>query len=98
MLRAAAWAEYLESHARRIYAVAANPDLPAAHALLARLRELPDPFTPKLVYDKGWHRLDRESTRKAIDLLTEHHWLRIERVDTGGRPSLICHVNPWIRR
>src|SRR5262245_25833128 len=36
--RAAAWAEYLESHAKRVYASATNPPLSVAHILARHLR------------------------------------------------------------
>jgi hypothetical protein len=97
MIRAAGWAEYFETHMRRVYAAAANPDLPAAHALIARLTELPASFTAKAVYDKHWQRLDRDGTNRAIALLSEYDWLRVNRIETGGRPTLICQVNPRIR-
>lgn len=96
VIRATAWGEYLESHARRVYSVASRPELFAARALVQHLRDLPNPFRPKNVYDKGWQHLDRDSTSKAIDLLEDLNWLRTARVDTGGRPSVICRVNPEV--
>ena len=100
MLRAAAWAEYLETHARRVYAAATQGDLLAARALADKIRagRLPDPFRPRDVYRQDWQHLDADGSRCAIEILEEHHWLRAELVQTGGRPSLICRLNPRIRR
>ena len=56
-----------------------------------------DQFTERNVYVRHWARLDREGAKKAIELLVEHDWLRVERIETGGRPSYLCHVNPRSR-
>lgn len=96
MLQAAGWCEYLESHARRLYGAAVAPEATAARLLAAKLAELPDPFTPKQVYDRGWSGLDRERVELAAGELEERGWLRLERVNPGkrGRPSVRYHVNP----
>jgi putative DNA primase/helicase len=97
-LRAIAWAEYLESHARRLYGLAVDPGLNAAHALAVRLRagEVPNPFTVREVYRKGWSGLtDREATQAAIDYLVDHHWLTpCASRESYGRPSPTYRVNP----
>src|SRR5215208_7649717 len=38
-IQAAAWCEYLETHARRLYSSAANPAMEGARALLDRIRK-----------------------------------------------------------
>ena len=96
LIKACAWGEYLESHARRIYAAGTAPDLHVAHALLEKIRQerLTSPFKPRDVYRKGWAALDKEGAHKAIEVLTEYGWLNSKQVETGGRPSIICHINP----
>lgn len=51
------WCEYLESHARRIYATAASPEQEAAVKLAEKIKavSLPNPFTTRDVERKGWH-------------------------------------------
>jgi putative DNA primase/helicase len=99
MLRAAAWAEFLETHARRVYAEALNPGAGAAVELARRIRsrDLPETFTPRDVYRNCWHGLDRAPALAAIDRLEALGWLNVEETQTGGRPSTICTVNPRVR-
>jgi putative DNA primase/helicase len=96
MIRASAWSDYLESHARRVFADALAPDVVPATTLAYRVLagELGNVFTPKDVYRNHWQSLDRLSTEKAIEYLEDLDWLLIETRKTGGRPSVICKVNP----
>jgi hypothetical protein len=76
---AAAWCEYLESHARRVYGLAANRGKSAAYELSRRIRkgELKDGFTARGVYRKQWSLLtDKETVYMALDELVETGWLR----------------------
>lgn len=95
------WCKYLESHARRIYAMAESPEHEAAVRLADKIKAkaLPSPFTCKAVYDKGWHGLkDRHDVDAACNILIEENWLNMERKPaTGnrGRPPLPeYHINP----
>jgi putative DNA primase/helicase len=90
LLRAIAFSEYLESHARRIYSHATRPDIDAAKALLKRLAggKLTAPFKTRDVYIKGWTGLETpQKAQAAIDLLREYNHLNEYEVDTGGRPT-----------
>lgn len=96
------WCEYLESHARRIYAMAESPEHEAAVRLADKIKAgtVPSPFTAKTVYDKGWHGLkDKEEVQAACDVLIEENWLMMTRKQigkSGGRPPLPeYHVNPF---
>ncbi|MBU2285557.1 MAG: DUF3987 domain-containing protein, partial [Gammaproteobacteria bacterium] len=55
-MRAAAWCQYLEGHARRIYALVETAKISTARTLGRRLREgkLQDGFTARDVVRKGW--------------------------------------------
>ena len=98
--RALAWAEYLESHARRIYDAVIRADLCAARALGERIRpaHLPSPFGPRDVYRPGWSGLaTRDAASAAVAVLVDLDWLRVEDVGAGtggGRPTVRYHVNP----
>ena len=97
LVRACAWAEYLESHARRLYGAQTLGEIEAARELLRRLRrgDLPQPFTLRDVYRPCWRLLDRDGAAAAVQLLMDHDWLRCERdADTGGRPSLRYVAHP----
>lgn len=90
LLRAIAFSEYLESHARRIYSYATRPDIDAAKTLLKRLEggKLPKPFKARDVYIKGWTGLETaHKAQAAIDLLCEYSHLAECEQDTGGRPT-----------
>lgn len=96
MLRAADWCEYLEAHARRLYAQGLGADYSAAHALAARIRrgEVTDGCRPKDIYRNHWAGLDKDATYRALDVLEGCGWLRVDEVATGGRPSVIVRMNP----
>ena len=95
------WCDYLESHARRIYAIAESPEHEAALTLSKKIKskQISAPFTAKTVYDKGWHGLkNREQVEAACAVLVDENWLRRE-VRTvgklGGRPPLPQYsINP----
>jgi uncharacterized protein DUF3987 len=77
--QAAAWCEYLESHARRVYGLAANRGKSAAYELSRRIHkgELKDGFTARGVYRKQWSLLtDKKTVYMALDELVEARWLR----------------------
>lgn len=91
-LLAVEWCKYLESHARRIYAMAESPEHETAVRLTGKIKAgvLPNPFTRKTVYDKGWHGLkDKQEIEAALNILTDENWLRITNKpigELGGRP------------
>ena len=77
--QAAAWCEYLESHARRIYGLVTNATAQAAAHLAKRLTkgDLLERFTVREVYRKGWSLLgDKEMARNACEELVSLGWLR----------------------
>ncbi|QKK10198.1 MAG: DUF3987 domain-containing protein [Planctomycetota bacterium] len=99
LLKALAWADYLESHAHRVYASAMNPDVVAARALGKRILSgsVQDGFGLRSVYRNGWASLaSAEDVKDAARMLVELDWLREERVQTDGRPGVIYRINPRI--
>jgi hypothetical protein len=94
------WCDYLESHARRIYAMAESPEHEAAVRLAEKIKAgtIPNPFTSKTVYDKGWHGLkDRSEVEAACGVLIEESWLRMHRKPkpiTGRPPLPEYFINP----
>lgn len=101
MVRAATWAEYLESHSRRVYATAISTDQTAARSLADRIvrGDVVSPFTLRDVYRPQWTGLaTRELASAAVDVLVDLDWLRPEDVPTSGRSRRLFHVNPRIGR
>jgi hypothetical protein len=88
LLKALAWLQYLEAHARRVYHAVNHPETGAAQLLLSRLKlgELPNEFKAWQIRRKCWHGLtDGEAVKRACRLLFEHGWL-VE-IDPGGATS-----------
>jgi putative DNA primase/helicase len=96
--KALAWAQYLESHARRIYGLVTDPAPASAKALAKRIMDgdIPDGFTQRSVYRNAWAGLDKESTELAVDLLIEHGWLKAIETTTTGRPKVSYRIHPAI--
>lgn len=97
--RAIAWAEYLEAHARRIYAPAISPDMDAARLLSRRIRRggIGESFALRDVYNNGWSGLStRDDVAKAVTVLIDYDWLRSFEEPTSGRTRTIYRVNPAI--
>ena len=102
--QAAAWCEYLESHARRIYSCITTPQMRAAQVFAERLKKrqiaLDGFFSCREVYLKGWSGLDSpELVRMAVEILQDAGWIRDvnrESGPSGGRPSTRYQVNPRV--
>lgn len=103
-LRAAAWCEYLEAHARRCYGLLKDDGLRAAQALAAKLQRdaLEDGFTLRDVRRNQWRGLTTdEAIQPALDWLEDENWLRGEATGgtgpSSGRRTLRYRINPAIR-
>ena len=94
LMRAIAFGEYLESHARRIYSYATRPDIDAAKNLLKRLEsgKLSNPFKARELSQKGWAGMETPAkAQAAINQLLEYHHLSEEELKTGGRSTTHYH-------
>ena len=103
-LRAAAWCEFLEAHARRCYGLLKDDGLRAAQALAAKLERgaLDDGFTVRDIRRNQWRHLTRdEAIHAALDWLEDEDWLRSESTGGtgpgGGRRTVRYHLNPAIK-
>jgi putative DNA primase/helicase len=97
--RAIAWAEYLESHCRRIYAPAISPDLDAARVLSKRIRQghMTDGFSMRDVYNAGWSGLStRDNVAAAVAVLIDYDWIRAVEEPTSGRTRTVYRINPSV--
>jgi hypothetical protein len=98
--QAAAWCEYLEVHARRIYGCVVSPGLHAARVLAEKIikHKLPAEFSLRDVYRPQWSGLPGpEEARAALRVLEDYGWVRPAVVEGGpGRPSEPWQTNPGI--
>ena len=100
--RALSWATYLETHAARLYGAGTEADCQGAMALLKKLVSdqtvLPEPFTARDVYRKGWSGLaTSHAAEAACELLTGHNYLiatHHQPTEKGGRPTFFYRLNP----
>ncbi len=91
------WAAYLRLHATRIYNYSTRGDALAALALGEAIRagKLRDAFSLRDLQRKNWSGLPtRERCQQAIEILAERNWLFIERVDSNGKATERCRINP----
>lgn len=98
---AAAWCEYLESHAGRLYASAANPTIERARELLRRITsgDVTDGGAVRDIYRKQWKRLATpEEVESAVKTLEAYGYVRTESVETGGRRSTALRIHPQMQQ
>ena len=86
-LMAAAWCEYLETHARRCYGLLADEGLRSAQALAEKIVQgrLKDEFTARDVRRNQWRSLTTdEAVQSALDWLEDEGWLWAEKFGGNG--------------
>ena len=91
------WADYLESHARRVYASTTLDSAEAARAIWRRITRghLESPFSARDIRRKQWAGLaDKARIEAGLEKLLDADWLRSNPVNTGGRPTIAYQVNP----
>ncbi len=99
LLRGLAWADYLESHARRMYGAATGADPYPAQALAKRIRagDVADGFALRDVYRNHWGGLaTADEVRAAVEMLDGLDWLRSETEEAGGRPGTRFRISPRV--
>ncbi len=91
--RALDWADYLLSHAYRVYSLATNQSIDNARLILKRRIKLDNPFTARDVQRIGWTGLNNiNAVNEALECLMDYKYLISIEVPTttqGGRPSFI---------
>jgi hypothetical protein len=99
-----AFADYLESHARRCYAAGSEAETAAAKAIVSRIRkgDLADGFTCRDVHRQGWSNLSApDQVQSGLNLLIDCDWLAGEAIavgSAGGRPKTVYRINPRVNR
>jgi putative DNA primase/helicase len=100
LLRACGWADYLESHARRVYSAVLAREGRAAKALAQHILagDLEDGFSVRDVYRHHWTDLsDRDDADIAVKTLLDLDWLREVREQGPGRPRAGFQINPRLK-
>lgn len=98
------WSEYLELHARKLYAAESKQDLAAAQTLAARIAsgDVSDGMTVRAIAERDWSGLTtRGAVYAAIERLEALGWLRLQTIEAGprgGRPSDVVRLHPSFRR
>ncbi len=93
------WGTYLETHARRIFAVAVTPDIAAARALADKITggQVQDPFSLRDIYRREWASLaTRDDVSEAVEILADLGWLWETKERTGGPVRIRYRINPKI--
>ena len=101
MGRALGWADYLRSHANRLYSSGETMAEDGARLIIERRHQLPEYFTARNVHQKGWAGLgDRDTVTAAIEMLiTANHCREVvgKPVPGGGRPTTSYCWNPALQ-
>jgi putative DNA primase/helicase len=95
------WCDYLESHSRRLYSSAENPQFASARALLKKIKQgvVADGFTIRDIYQNDWSKLtSSKEVKDATEVLIDFGWLRCEEISTNGRTKIIFKIHPELRR
>jgi Protein of unknown function (DUF3987) len=96
--RAAAWCDYLESHARRLYDSAINSGVARASDLLKHIQcgEIANEEKVRDIWRHHWSGLSTpEETEAAIKTLADYGWVQVEvRKPPTGRSSKVLRIHP----
>lgn len=94
------WAEYLELHARKVYALDLGLSNSPAHALAGKIKEgtVKDGDRLRDLRRKDWTGLKGELLGLAVEQLAVLGWVHVEEVDTGGRPSQVLRLHPGLNK
>ncbi|MBA3756932.1 MAG: DUF3987 domain-containing protein [Nitrosomonas sp.] len=90
LLRALAYSEYLETHAKRVYSHGTQPGIDGAKAVLSKLKskKLSVNFSLRDIYKNHWTGIDTpKKAQFAIDVLLDYSHLMKEEIFTDGRPT-----------
>ncbi len=99
--RAAAWCEFLEAHARKLYRLDLDPTARAARTLIEKIRSgaVKDGGTCREVHRQHWAGLSTpEMVDAALAFLAGFGWVRVEAAGEKGRPSRIIRLHPSLHK
>jgi len=91
------WCDFLEAHARKVYAEEINIGDVAAFALARKIQEgaILDGDTMRSVYRAQWSSLTTsDAALQAVQALERLNWLRLVAEGEGPRKALVLRLNP----
>ena len=94
---AVAWCEFLDGHAKKLYAIELHAPIDAAHSLRERIMqgEVPDGQTIRQIQRRQWRGLrTADDVKSTLRVLEAANWLRLESIIQGGRPSEVVRLHP----
>lgn len=97
--KAAQWCDFLEQHARKVYAPELNVSVSLAHQIMEKIvtGDINDGDTVRDVYRHGWSGLATvEDVGSGLEVLSQHNVIWIDKEQTGGAPSAVIRVHPDI--
>jgi len=100
-LRAVQWCDFFEGHARYIYGLLSSERATCALAAKIQAGDLPDGFTARDVYRKGWSSLNStKSAQAACAELVEQDWLREVVVPGASQQKTVTKyvINPALKK
>jgi putative DNA primase/helicase len=97
---AAAWCDYLQKHAEKLYSLAVLSDFDIAREILDRIKEhqLENEFTARDVYSNHWKKLSKpEEVKRGLEVLEDYGYLSVLENQTGGRSKITYSVRESLR-
>ena len=97
---AATWCDYLEHHARKLYATELYPDLTTAHLLASKIRAgaITDEMHVRDIYRPQWSGLTvPEVVWDGFRMLEDCNMVRIDRKETLGRSADVIQLHPSLK-
>ena len=93
----ATWCDFLEAHARKVYAVELYPGMEGAYLLARKIEQgaIRDGDSVRAIYNHHWSGLDTPGqVNSALETLREAGWVRVDDLETGGGRSQIVRIHP----
>jgi hypothetical protein len=97
--RAIRWCEYLEAHARKVYAPELDPGHRPAATIAAKIRAraVIDGQPVRDLYRTGWAGVRSQSAaEEGLAVLERLGWVRLQSVSSAGRSSAVIRINPGL--
>lgn len=91
------WCDFLEEHARKIYAAETAGSMVAAHAIVSKIEAgaIFDGQPVRELYRAQWSGLrTQERVWIGLNELIERNWVRVETRKTGANPSQVIRLHP----
>lgn len=97
---AAAWCDYLQKHAEKLYSLAVLSDFDIAREILDRIKErqLENEFTARDIYSNHWKKLSKpEEVKRGLEVLEDYGYLFALENQTGGRSKITYSTHESLR-